>query len=207
VARATFFQGYVAIESGDFAGAQPLFEEALRRFTELDAEHDLQLVRFNLSWAYGELGDFERAQELAGQLLQTARATGDVRDLAFALDLSSSYGRDAGKFNDAFEAAREGLRIRRDEGDVQHMLDSLSRVAAIHAHAGGLATASQLLSSSLHLHEQRGMQVPLYQEERNEAILELIRGGLDDDVLAEAWEQGARLTFDQAVALALDDAQ
>jgi predicted ATPase len=207
VARATFFQGYVAVESGDFARARPLFEDALRRFTELDSEHDLQRVRFNLSWAYEELGELERAQELAEELLQTARATGNVRDLAFALDISSSHARDAGRFDDAVEAAREGLRIRLDEGDVQHTLDSISRVAAIHARAGGLVTATQLLSSSLNLHEQRGMQVPLYQEERNAGTLELIRDGLDDAVLAEAWEQGARLTFDQAVSLALDDAQ
>jgi ATP/maltotriose-dependent transcriptional regulator MalT len=207
VARATFFQGYVAVESGDFARARPLFEDALRRFTELGAEHDIQLVRFNLSWAYEELGDLERAQELAEELLQTARATGNVRDLAFALDISSSHARDAGRFDDAVEAAREGLRIRLDEGDVQHTLDSISRVAAIHARAGGLVTATQLLSSSLNLHEQRGMQVPLYQEERNAGTLELIRDGLDDAALAEAWEQGARLTLDDAVALALNEVE
>jgi predicted ATPase/class 3 adenylate cyclase len=207
MARATFFQGYVAVESGDFARARPLFEDALRRFTELGAEHDLQLVRFNLSWAYEELGDLERAHELAEELLQTARATGNVRDLAFALDISSSHARDAGRFDDALEATREALRIRRGEGDLQHILDSLSRVAAIHARAGGLVTASQLLSSSLHLHEQRGMQVPLYQEERNDGTLELIRDGLDDAVLAEAWEQGARLTLDEAVALALNEVE
>jgi tetratricopeptide (TPR) repeat protein len=207
IARATFLQGYVAIESGDFARAQPALEEALQRFSELGDEHGIQLVRFNLSWAYEELGDLERAQQLAEELLHSARATGNVRDLAFALDIASTHARDAGRFDDAVEAAREGLRIRRDEGDVQHMLDSLSRVAAIHARAGGLVTASQLLSSSLHLHEQRGMQVPLYQEERNERTLKLIRDGLDDAVLAEAWEQGTRLTLDEAVALALGAAQ
>jgi predicted ATPase/class 3 adenylate cyclase len=207
VAHATFLQGYVAVESGDFARARPLFEDALRRFTELGAEHDIQLVHFNLSWAYEELGDHERAQELAEELLHTARATRNVRDLAFALDISSSHARDAGRFDDALEATREALQIRRGEGDVQHILDSLSRVAAIHARAGGLATASLLLSSSLHLHEQRGMRVPLYQEERNATTLELIRDGLDEAVLAEAWEQGARLTLDDAVALALNEVE
>jgi len=203
IARATFFQGYVAIESGDFARAQPPLEDALRRFTDLGAEHDVQLVRFNLSWAYEELGDLGRAQELAEELLQKARATGNARDLAFALDISSSHARDAGRFDDAVEAAQEGLRIRRDEGDVQHVLDSLSRLAAIHARSRELEIAARLLSSSLHLHEQQGIQVPLYQDERNEATLELIRGGLDDAAFAEAWERGNTLTLDQAVALAL----
>jgi hypothetical protein len=51
------------------------------------------------------------------------------------------------------------------------------------------------------------MRVPLYQEERNAATLELIRDGLDEAVLAEAWEQGARLTLDDAVALALNEVE
>ncbi|MGH3136333.1 MAG: ATP-binding protein [Gaiellaceae bacterium] len=205
IARANFFQGYVAIESGDPARAQPPLEDALRRFAELGAEHDVQLVRFNLSWAYQELGDLERARELAEELLQTARATGNVRDLAFALDLSSSRARDGDQFDDAIEAAREGLRIRRDEGDVQHMLDGISRVAAIHARAGHVESAARLLSSSLHLHDERGMHVPLYQEERNEATLELIRATLDEAAFAEAWERGTKLTLDEAVTLALGE--
>ena len=206
IARATFFQGYVAIESGEFARARPPLEEALRRFTDLDVEHDVQIVLFNLSWACEELGDLERAQELAEELLQTARAKGHVRGLAFALDISSSHARDAGRLDDAVEAARESLRIRRGEGDVQHMLDSLSRVAAIHARAGQVERAARVLSSSLHLHEERGMQVPLYQEQRNDATLELIRDELDDDALTSAWERGKQLTLDEAVALALDEA-
>jgi ATP/maltotriose-dependent transcriptional regulator MalT len=205
VARATFFQGFVAIESGDFARARAPLEEALRRFGDLGAEHDVQLVLFNLSWAYEELGDLERARELADELLQKARATGNAREIAFALDISSSHARDAGRFDDAVAAAREGLRVRHDEGDVQHILDSLSRVAAIQARAGELGVAARLLSSSLHLHDQRGIRVPLYQEQRNEATLELAREGLDDKTFSAVWEDGKRLTLDEAVALALGE--
>ena len=205
IARATFFQGYVGVESGHFARARPPLEDALRQFSELGAEHDIQIVLFNLSWALEELGDLERAQELVEQLLTRARASGQPRNLAFALDISSSHARDADGLDEAYEAARGSLRIRRAEGDVQHMLDGLSRVAAIHARAGHLHAAAQLLSSSLHLHEERGMHVPLYQEGRNEVTLEAIRGGLDAAAFAEAEERGKGLTLDEAVALALGE--
>jgi predicted ATPase/class 3 adenylate cyclase len=207
IARATFFQGYVAVESGDFERAQRPLEEALTRFSALGDDFDAQLVLFNLSWAYGELGDIDRAREVGEEMLRYARTTGSARNLAFALDLTSSYTRDADRLDDAFDAARESLRIRRDEGDTQHLLDGLSRLAAIHANASHWQTAAQLLSSSLHLHEERAILVPLYQEERNEATLELIQSGLDEATLASAWEQGEQLTLDQAVALAIDDAQ
>jgi predicted ATPase len=206
IGRATFFQGYVAVESGDFERAQRPLEEALTRFSALGYDFDAQLVLFNLAWAYEELGDLGRAREVGEEMLRYARTTGSARNLAFALDLTSSHTRDAGRLDDAFDAARESLRIRRDEGDIQHLLDGLSRLAAIHANASHWQRAAQLLSSSLHLHEERAILVPLYQEDRNEATLELIRSGLDEAKLASAWEQGEQLTLDEAVALALGEA-
>jgi len=204
IARATFFQGFVAVESGNFEEARRPLEEALERFSGLGAEHDVQIVLFNLSWAYQELGDLERAREVAVEMLSHARKTGSLTNLAFALDLTSSYGRDAERLDDAFDAARESLQIRRDEGDIQHQLDGLSRLAAIHARAGHGVTAAQLLSSSLNLHDERAILVPLYQEERNEATLEVIRSGLDEVAFAEAWRLGASLSLEEAVALALE---
>jgi tetratricopeptide (TPR) repeat protein len=203
IARATFMVGYVAIESGDFERALPPLEEALELFAALDDEHHVQIVLFNLSWAYEELGDTERSHELGRQLLSRARASGDPRNLAFALDIASTHARDAGRLDEALDAAREGLQLRRDLRDIQHMLDGLSRVAFIHARAGCLEIAARLLSSSLHLHEARGMQVPLFMERRNESALELAQAGLDESDFAAAWEEGEKLTLDEAVALAL----
>ena len=100
--------------------------------------------------------------------------------------------------------ALEGLRIRREEGDVQHQLDGLSRLAAINARAGNFELAARLFSGSLHLHEELGMEVPLYRERRNEETLALIHAELDGEPYEEAWEQGKRLTLDEAVALALE---
>jgi predicted ATPase/class 3 adenylate cyclase len=205
MARAIFFQGYVAIESGDFARARPSFEECLHRFIELGAEHDVQLVLFNLSWACQELGDHQRARDLAEECLHRARASGRRRDMAFALDLFSSHARDDGRLEEALEAALEGLRIRRDEGDVEHQLDGLSRTAFIYARADRVETGATLLSSSVHLHEELGMLVPLYQEKRNEETLHILREQLDEAAFAEAWERGEKLTLDEAVALALGD--
>jgi predicted ATPase len=205
IARATFFQGYVAIESGDFARARPPFEECLERFTELGAEHDVQLALFNLSWACEELGDDQRARDLAEECLRRARASGSRRNLAFALDLMSSRERDDGRLEEALEAALEGLGIRRDEGDVEHQLDGLSRLAFIYARADRAQEAATLLSSSVYLHEELGMLVPLFQERRNEETLHILRDQLDEAAFSEAWERGEELTLAEAVALALGE--
>lgn len=163
----------------------------------------MQLVLFNLSWACEELGDVQRARDLAEELLRRARASGNRRNLAFALDLLLHFARDDGRHDEALEAAFEALRIRSDEGDVQHQLDSLSRLASIFARADRMEEAATWLSSSVHLHEELGMLVPLYQEERNEETLHILHEQLDEAAFAEAWEQGKKLTLDEAVALAL----
>jgi hypothetical protein len=62
-----------------------------------------------------------------------------------------------------------------------------------------------LLSSSVHLHEELGMLVPLYQEGRNATTLELIHAELDEQAFAESWERGRKLTLDEALALALGE--
>ena len=48
------------------------------------------------------------------------------------------------------------------------------------------------------------MKVPLYQQRRNEEMLAVLHEQLDDAAFEEAWERGAKLTLDEAVALALD---
>jgi tetratricopeptide (TPR) repeat protein len=203
IARATFFQGFVAIESGDFARARPFFEESLQGFVELDSGHDVQIVLFNLSWACDELGDQERARQLAEECLRRARASGSAWNVAFALDLLETYAREDGRLVDARDAALECLRIRRDEGDVQHQLDGLSRMAAIDARADRMETAVRLLSSSLHLHEELGMKVPLFQEKRNAETLALMQGGLDEQAVDAAWDEGRAMSLEEAVEYAL----
>ena len=67
--------------------------------------------------------------------------------------------------------------------------------------------AAGLLSASLALHEEAGLTVPLYEEWRNNEMLELLGEQLDDDAFAEACEDGRRLTVDEAVALVLGESE
>jgi hypothetical protein len=46
-----------------------------------------------------------------------------------------------------------------------------------------------------------------YLVRNHEEALAIIRTRLDDDVFAEAWQAGAKLTVDEAVALALGETE
>jgi predicted ATPase len=203
-ARSVYMLGYAAIESGDFETARPFFEEAVRLLTGLGYEHYVGTATFNLAWACDELGDVKRATELIEDNLRRARSIGSPTVEAGSLEFLAGYARDDGRIEEALAMLADALRINRDLGDVQHQLDSLSRFAATHALGGRAATAVLLLSSSLARHEELGLRVPLYQAKRNETTLATLRAQLDEAAFAEAWDQGRKLTVDEAVALALD---
>jgi predicted ATPase len=205
IARSTYMHGYAAIESGDFEAARPLFEETVRLMAELGHEQYVGQATFNLRWALDELGEREQGETLAEQNLVRARSIGSKNLEASSLESLAGYAEDKGRYDDALTMKRDALRLNFELGDTQHVLDGLGRIADTHAHAGRGQVAAKLVSASLALHEEAGLAVPLYQMRRNEAMLEVIHEQLNKAAFSEAWEQGARLTLDEAVALALGD--
>ena len=82
--------------------------------------------------------------------------------------------------------------------------ENLGRLAHALAAKGEAESAARFLSSSECLRRQIGSNSTPTVAKTNEETLASIRGQLDDQALAEAWEQGQALTIDEAVALALD---
>jgi predicted ATPase/class 3 adenylate cyclase len=203
-AYARFLFGFAAVEEGRFEEAPPHLEESLQLFRELGDEYYVGVVSFNLAWAYDELGDYEGAQALAEEMLQRARATDNELQIAFSLDLLSSYARRDGRLGEALAMLKEDLRIRVDLVDRVHIADCLSRFAAVLALAGQAEMATRLLSRSLAANEEIRIDVPLYQQTRNEETLAAIRAQLDEAAVAKAWEQGRTISTDEAVVLALE---
>jgi predicted ATPase/class 3 adenylate cyclase len=207
VARSTFMLGYVANESGDFEAALPLFEETLGLMTDLGHEHYVGLATFNLEWALDELGDHEQARMLAEENLARARSIGSRTLEARSLESVGTYAHEDGRYDDALSLKRDALRMHVELGDPTAVLDSLGRIAITHAYAERGRLAAELLAASLALHEEAGLAVPLYQRRRNDEMLEVLHEQLDDATFDAAWEQGARLTLDEAVALALNEVE
>jgi len=206
VARSTFMLGYIAIETGDFERALPLFEETLRLMTDLGHEHYIGLATFNLSWAAEELGDVQRSRQLAVENLERARRTANPALERAALDDISGAAHQDGRFEEALELKRRSLRLSREVGDVIHTLDSLSRIAFTQAALGRPTLAAELLAASLALHEELRLAVPLYQQGRSDELMAQLTAALPAAELEAALAAGRALTLEVAVARALADA-
>ena len=202
-ARSIYMLGLAIRDEGDFVAAKQLFEESSRALLELDDEH-AGLATFNLAWMCAEVGDLERAQALHEENLRRARAAGDRAIEAVSLDSLAYYAGEAGRVDDALSMVKESLRIHRDLGDVMKTGDSLGNVAKVLEAAGSFSIAARLIAASDRLYEETGIDAPFWVIERNEEACEAIRAHLDSAAFTEAWEEGRKLTLDEAVALALD---
>ena len=99
---------------------------------------------------------------------------------------------------------RESTRIYRELGERLDLAMNLCRAARAAAALGSAETAARILAGAEILREEIGAGWAYWVVEMNDVTLGDIRARLDEAAFAEAWEQGGRLTVDEAVALALD---
>jgi hypothetical protein len=110
---------------------------------------------------------------------------------------------DEGRIEDAASMLERSLRIHDRLRDVLDTAVDLCRFAAVLARQGKAATAARLLASFESLGDEVGVRRSGVAE-MNETTLAAIQTQLDNAAVAEAWEQGRKLTVREAVALALD---
>ncbi len=202
-AYSVFMLGYIATEESDWAKAQPLFEESLRAFIELDDEHYILLATDGLAWIHLELGDRDRSRALHEDVLQRARAQSDEVIVAVQLFQLATLAFEDGRVQSALGMLKEALSINRDHDIPGGVVEDLSIFASFLAAEGRAEMAARLLSSAGVLRDEIG-GVSSWVTDMNDKTLTTIRVQLDEAAFAEAWDQGMALTVDQAVALALD---
>jgi predicted ATPase len=195
--------GWAVAMDGDWAQALPLLDESRQRFQELGDKYQTLDAAHDVAWAYGELGDRERARALEEENLRLARELHNEQTEAIILELLASYAVDEGRAEDALSLATESLRIFQDIGDLGGVAIELRRCASAFVLKGKAGTAVRLLASSEALYADIGGTMPWVARMTNETLAR-IRAQLDEAAVAEAWEEGRKLTADEAVALALE---
>jgi predicted ATPase/class 3 adenylate cyclase len=204
VAYTTMMVGNAHSEGGDVAGAAPFFEESVARFRDLGDEQFTIIATTNLAWAVGELGDYEREKGLHEANLRQARALGNRRLEGYALGQLAFFARKEGRLDDAASMYKQSIRLVHEVEDHLELAIDLGRFAAVLADQGRGRPAARLVASSEALTRQIGAQTPWWAARRNEETRTIVRSQLDARALAEAEEQGAKLSLDEAVALALE---
>jgi tetratricopeptide (TPR) repeat protein len=181
--------------------AAQLLEASAETFRKLGDSHSMLLVTRNLATIAAQ-HDRERARALFEDNLRIAHETGNPRIEASTLGALATIAVDEGRLDDALAMLEESLRLHQSLGDLLDTAVDLCRTALALSRAQEPVAAARILASFDGLREDVGIRGASLAEMNDETLSET-RAQLDPEAFAEAWEQGRRLTSDEALSFAL----
>jgi tetratricopeptide (TPR) repeat protein len=203
VAGSLFLLGHAAADEGGFEEAAELAEQSARLFREAGDEHGALAAAWLLGWALRGLGEAERARILDEQTLAEARARGAKNIQAHLVESLALRVVEDGHPADALALFREAYEINVELDDRWRMALVACRLATALIALGEPERATQVLASGQAQLEDMGAD-PAWRRDTRERDVGRLRAELGDAAFAEAWEEGRKLSADEAVAIALD---
>jgi tetratricopeptide (TPR) repeat protein len=212
IADTTFRLAWLHLAKGNYAQSRPLLEHSLKLYQDLNKPEDVAYV---IEWM-GDLacaeGDFVRARELLEQSAALMRGLEDKTHLCFVL---SDLGRVLIHFGelDRSEALlkeamsiQEAIFIQLKLGRDSAATSVLFMGFAFSANARGMPLrAVRLLGALDSICKSTGYHIEGPERPEYESNLASLRAQLDESTFESAWGEGAALTLEQAVELALGD--
>jgi tetratricopeptide (TPR) repeat protein len=163
-------------------------------------------------WVFGRAdvhrlaGDHDSAQAGLAEARSLADEAGNQPVIANTLWARGAMARDQGLADEAEVLHREALRRFQAVGFGPGILDSLESLAGLAAARGQAAGAARLMAAAVAQRAVTRGARTVPQQKGYDVDLARVRAELPADAFDRAWADGQRLTRDEAVALALEDA-
>jgi hypothetical protein len=110
---------------------------------------------------------------------------------------------DRGQIGRAAALAKNSLAIRREFGDPWHLLGAIEGAAAVMSVGQNEERATRVYGAAFALRSALGSPISGCDRAELERDLAVLRAALGEPAFARAWAEGARLSPDEAVSLAL----
>jgi non-specific serine/threonine protein kinase len=205
LAYARLHQGYVAVFARDLDGAIARGEEVLAQCELIPQAFSCNAALWLLARAFLDSGEYERAWELYERLLAAARATGDEISVANGLGGLAFLAERRGEPDRALAGFAEAAVVCRGFGDWLFVSHCLEAVAVVAVALGRMEEAVRLFAAvstvrvAVHAEPEIDVQFDRHSRERARRAA---RTTLGAERHAAAWEAGAALSLDEAIAAA-----
>jgi predicted ATPase/transcriptional regulator with XRE-family HTH domain len=196
----------VAMGRGDYDQAVTSQAEALAIYRELDDPWAIEACLNNLGLLASLQGDFVRAAALLEESVDLGRRRGDKRDTAISLLNLGALRYAQGDLARAQASYAESLDLYRELGGTlrdQVAFQSVEGLAEIAAARGHAHQAAQLLGAIEALRGSVGLPRPPHTRAAHDGALDVTRETLSAQAFDAAWEEGAALSLEQAIAAAM----
>jgi predicted ATPase len=205
VALSTCYLGFAALFSGEFERAEAHFRDSLYRSRRHGYEYGVAFTLLGVGLLASFRDDYHSARSAYEESLSLHVKLADAWGASAVRNDLGWLDLEEGEAERATERFREGLRRYHELGDRAQIADTLDGMAAAAAERGQGERAVRLWSA---IDAVRGRLVAPRSRpdaEDRERRLRHLRSGMDADRFGQLWEEGRRLTFDQAIALALQE--
>ncbi len=198
--------GYIRLERGDPSTAQEMLIQAVELLRQAGDENNLRWATRTLAHVYLTVGDLEHARPLYEENLRRSRDSGDQPLVAASLGGLSGIALEQGRLTDAVAFQQESLRL------LIHLNDELMKISRFCVAAGVLAAvdraeaAATLIGYAESRYEETATHEP-WVVRMNDETLAAVRTKIGDSSLAAAKANGAALTSQNALELAVAEMQ
>lgn len=196
----------IAISSTDYTRATALLEESLALNREVGDNKNIAFCLSMLGYASIRLGDPERATELIEEAVTRLRQARLVVDAysPLALGLAAMF---KGEHVRAKQFITEGLVLGRNWENNLHAIQGIETAAILATLQARVVMAAKLWGAAEARREVIGTPPDLDDRALHEPHIAVVRTELGEEACKAAWEQGRKMTFDEAVEYALSTVQ
>jgi len=192
---------------GNYQEASTLLQESLKVWHAMGPDG-----RTGSAWTLIFLGDAaldlhetEWARALYEESISILKERGDINFTAYLIRRLAHLSWREGDFESAKEQCRQSLDMNQETGDPRAVLACVAGFGAIAVAQGKLERGARLMGAieaQLSAMRLRLLHIDAAEHERT---LSLLRATLDEKTLGKLWEKGAGMSFDQAIAFALEE--
>ncbi len=197
--------GLVVQDQGDLARAEALFEEVLAFFRERGNRRGIAGSLNNLGEVALAQGNLMRARLLCEEALALRQGLNDRAGIATSLINLGLIACAQGDLTRARLLYEEGLVLFGELGDTRGVGDTMEGRAQVATAQGQATRAAHLLGAAEAVRAAIGAPLLPRAKAGHDRTVAAARTSLGDDAFAAAWEMGATLSLEQAIALVLEE--
>jgi predicted ATPase/transcriptional regulator with XRE-family HTH domain len=203
IAVALVLLGWAEMRPGYFAQATTDLHEALAVARRLKNPNRIALALSALGEVMLRQGLWDQGVPMLEESLTIRRRAGYRWGIAATLGTLGWAALRQGDTERAAALLMESIAIRKELGDKGGAAWCLEKFAELEVAAGQPLRAARLLGAAAALRQSIGTAVDIADQANYERIVAAMRTELGRDVFVQGWEEGAAMTFEQAMAHAL----
>ena len=204
VASSLLRLGNVSSDQGDHESAKEFYEEGLALSRKLDDQALLASALISVGAEFLLQGDHERGAMLNEEAAELYRASGNTGGLQYTLDNLGWAALMRGDLQQAESLHQESLELSRQLGDTLVAAEALDGLACSASARGQAERVARLFGAAEALRETVGYQQEPRELALREPYLAAARPRLSETAWNAAWGKGRRLSFEEAIAYALE---